>query len=85
MFASDLIKSAKKSIILIDNYVNDDTIQLLSKSNCNIIIYTDKPNNISKIVLEKYERQYKQKIEIKSFKKSHDRFLIIDNKELYQL
>jgi len=78
-FVSNLIKSASKSIVLIDNYVDETTLMLLTKSNIRIIIYT---KSINKLDLEKYESQY-SKITIKKFTKSHDRFLIIDNKTVY--
>ncbi|RXJ90549.1 DNA-binding protein [Arcobacter sp. CECT 8983] len=84
-FVSDLIRSAKDKIILIDNYVDDSVLTLFSKNqNVQITIYT---KNISKqlnLDLKKYNSQYK-KIEIKKFENSHDRFLILDDKELYHL
>lgn len=84
-FVSDLIRSAKSKIILIDNYVDDSVLTLFSKNqNIDVNIYT---KNISKQLnqdLKKYNSQYK-KIEIKKFENSHDRFLILDDKELYHL
>lgn len=84
-FVSDLIRSAKSKIILIDNYVDDSVLTLISKNqNVDVTIYT---KNISKQLnqdLKKYNSQYK-KIEIKKFENSHDRFLIIDDKELYHI
>lgn len=84
-FVSDLIRSAKIKIILIDNYVDDSVLTLFSKNqNIDVIIYT---KNISKqlnLDLKKYNSQYK-KIEIKKFENSHDRFLIVDEKELFHL
>jgi len=84
IFLADLIKSAKKSIVLIDNYIDETVLTLFSKrkANCKVTIYTQSINKQLKLDLEKYNSQY-QKIEIKVFKKSHDRFLIIDNKEIY--
>ena len=82
-FVTDLIKSAKKSIVLIDNYVDETILTLFSKNqNINIKIYTRNLNKQLKLDLEKYNAQYKP-IEIKRFSKSHDRFLIIDNQEIY--
>ncbi len=82
-FVSDLIKSAKKSIVLIDNYVDDSVLTLFSKNQkIDIIIYT---RNISKqlqLDLKKYNSQYRP-VEIRTFDKSHDRFLIIDNRDIY--
>ena len=86
VFVSDLIKSAKHSIILIDNYCDDSILTLLSKRNAEIkcSIYT---KNISKqllLDLEKHNSQY-PKIDIKKFDSSHDRFLIIDEKDVYHI
>jgi hypothetical protein len=82
-FITDLIKLAKKEIILIDNYIDESVLTLFSKiQNVKITIYT---KNITKqLELEKFNSQY-EKIEIKEFKKSHDRFLIIDKNEIYHI
>ncbi len=77
-FVSDLIRGAKE-IILIDNYIDDTVLTLFSKSSANITIYTKTISKQLKLDLKKYNNQYKP-ITIKEFKKSHDRFLIIDNK-----
>jgi hypothetical protein len=77
-FVSDLIRSAKKSIILIDNYVDDTVLTLFSKRNINVTIYTKEISKKLKLDLEKYNSQYKP-IKIKPFTNSHDRFMIIDN------
>ncbi len=84
VFTIDLIKSAKKSIILIDNYVDETTLLMLSKrdENCQAIIYTHKINDQLQLDIAKYNEQYPS-VDIKPFKLSHDRFLIIDHKELY--
>lgn len=83
IFVSDLVKSAKKSIVLIDNYVDETVLTLFSKNKkAKVNIYT---KNISKqliLDLDKYNSQYKP-IEIKKFNSSHDRFLIIDYKDVY--
>lgn len=85
-FVANLIKSAKKSIILIDNYVDETVLILLSKRSDKVsaMIYT---KNISKqlgLDLKKHNEQYPS-IEIKEFTKSHDRFLIIDEKTIYHI
>ena len=84
-FANDLLKSAKSEIVLIDNYIDDTIFTLFSKyPNLKIKIYTQ---NISKQLLldfQKYTSQY-QNIELQEFKKAHDRFLILDNKEIYHV
>jgi hypothetical protein len=86
VFANELIKSAKKSIILIDNYVDETTLMMLSKMNpaCNAIIYSQSISAQLKLDLAKYNEQYPT-IEIRIMKTAHDRFLIIDNKELYHI
>jgi prophage antirepressor-like protein len=79
-FVSDLIKTAKKSIVLIDNYVGESVLLLLSKSNKKVFakILTSNFNTVLKQDLQKHNAQYPP-IEIEKFTKSHDRFLIIDN------
>lgn len=81
-FVSDLIRNAEKSITLIDSYIDDSVLKIFCKRNKNVkvIIYTRLTKSL-KLDLEKYNSQYGQ-IEIKDFRKSHDRFLIIDE-DLY--
>jgi hypothetical protein len=85
VFVSKLVKQAKISIVLIDNYIDESTLTLFSKNQAiDVTIYT---NNISKqlaLDLKKYNTQYKP-ITIKIFKDSHDRFMIIDNKDTYHI
>jgi hypothetical protein len=82
-FVNDILKKAKKSIILIDNYIDESVLILFSEiKNVKIIIYTENITDKLKLDLEKYNQQYSN-IEIKTLKKCHDRFLIIDNKEIY--
>jgi len=76
-FVSDLIRTAKESIILIDNYVDDSILILFTKTNIKITIYTNITKQLE-LDLKKYKEQYNN-LEIKQFNKSHDRFLIIDN------
>ena len=84
-FVSDLIRSAKSSIVLIDNFVDDSTLLLFSKNqNIDVTIHTNIFSKALKLDLEKYNKQYKD-ISIKTNKKFHDRFLIIDNKEVYHI
>jgi phage regulator Rha-like protein len=84
IFVSDLIKKAKESIIIIDNYVDESVLNLLTKRNksCSAVIYTKKITDKLKLDLVKHNKQYSEII-IKEFIKSHDRFLIIDNIEIY--
>jgi len=85
-FVSDLIKSAKKSIILIDNYVDESVLLLLSKRKKNVSakILTANFNQTLKQDLSKHNAQYPP-IKIEKFTKSHDRFLIIDNSQIYHI
>ncbi|MDP4238610.1 MAG: RhuM family protein [Bacteroidota bacterium] len=83
-FAADLVKSAKKSIVLIDNYVDESV--LLSKRTKGVMatIYTARVPDQLQLDLDKFNRQY-DPIEIKTFTKSHDRFLIIDRETVYHI
>lgn len=86
VFVSNLIKQAKNSIILIDNYVDETVLTLLTKrnKNCSVFIYTQKITDKLKLDLLKHNSQYPEII-IKEFKFSHDRFLILDEKEIYHI
>jgi hypothetical protein len=83
-FVSDIIKNAKKSIILIDNYIDESVLVLFSKrgKNINVTIYTKEITKQLMLDLQRFNSQYPS-IEIKQFMKSHDRFIIIDDKEVY--
>ena len=84
-FVNDLLKLAKSEIILIDNYVDDSVLTLFSKfPTIQITIYTHTMTKQLKLDYEKYAKQY-QNIELKTFKNSHDRFIILDQKEIYHL
>ena len=84
-FINDLLKLAKSEVILIDNYVDDTVFTLFSKHpNINFIIYTNNISKQLKLDFEKYQKQYKN-ISLKTFKDCHDRFLIVDKKEIYHL
>ena len=84
VFVSDLIKSAQKSILLIDNYINESVLQLFTKrkKNVSVRIYTKNITKILKQDLEKHNTQH-PKIKIEKFTKAHDRFLIIDETTVY--
>lgn len=82
-FVSDLIRSAKESIILIDNYIDDKTLRILSKNQeAKVAIYTQNITRTLMLDIEKYNKQYKE-ISLNQTKNFHDRFLIIDKKEIY--
>lgn len=86
VFVSGLIKSAGKSIILIDNYIDESVLILLSKreKDVNATIYTKSISKQLDLDIKRHNQQY-PKIEVKIFLKSHDRFLIIDNKTVYHI
>lgn len=85
-FATDLIKSAKKSLILIDNYVDESVLLMLSKRNAGVSakIYTSHLSDALKLDLQKHNNQYPP-IEIEKYTKAHDRFLIIDDTDVYHI
>lgn len=85
-FVSGLIKDAKQNIILIDNYIDDTVLALLSKRQAEVTatIYTAKVNHQLDIDLKRHNTQYPP-IQILCFTKSHDRFLIIDNEVVYHI
>ena len=84
LFVSDIIKSAKSSIKLIDNYIDESTLVLFTKRDekVDMKIYTKTISKQLKLDLEKHNAQY-PKIDIEIFDLSHDRFLIIDEKDIY--
>ncbi len=83
-FVSGLIRSAKKSIILIDNYIDDTVLTHFTKRNKGVkfTIFTKNISKQLKLDIKKHNEQYKV-VEVKEFKDAHDRFLIIDEKEVY--
>ena len=80
----DIIKSAKNKIIIIDNYIDDSILKILVKKNKNVevVILTSKNSNISKLDIQKFNKEYPI-LKVAKTDKFHDRFIIIDNKELY--
>ena len=84
--ASRIIRSAKSHIILIDNYIDESTLTHLTKKTkeVKLLLLTKTISNQLTLDVKKANEQYDH-IEIKSFDKSHDRFLIIDNTEVYHL
>ena len=86
IFISNLIRKAEKSIILIDNYIDDSVLTLFSKrkKGVHIQLYTkDIPKQLQ-LDIVKFNEQYPT-LEAKILKNSHDRFLIIDETELYHI
>jgi len=85
-FVSGLIRKAEKSILLIDNYIDDTVLDLFTKrkKNVAVTILTKKITKELALDLNKFNAQYPV-IEIKEFSDSHDRFMIIDNEDVYHI
>ena len=85
-FASKIIRSAKKNIVLIDNYIDETTLTHLTKKemNVHVLILTNNISNQLLLDIQRVNSQYPS-FTIKTFSNSHDRFLIIDNEEVYHL
>ena len=84
-FVSDLVRKAKHSIILIDNYVDDTVLSLLDKRAANVeaTIYTQHISQQLQLDIERHNSQYPA-ISVRQFNKAHDRFLLIDE-EVYHI
>lgn len=81
-FIAELIKKAQNSILLIDNYIDESTLTLFSKNtDIQITIYTHTITKQLKLDIEKYNKQY-HNLTVKQNKNFHDRFMIIDNREV---
>lgn len=85
-FATDLIKTARKSLLLIDNYVDESVLLMMSKRNPGVsaTIYTQKITAQLQLDLDKHNDQYPP-INIRTYRNSHDRFLIVDDKDVYHI
>ena len=86
VFATDLIKTAKKSIILIDNYVDEQVLLLLSKRRKDVRakIYSKNLSKQFQLDVKKHNNQYPE-IQVCKFSDSHDRFLILDQEKVYHI
>ena len=85
-FATDLIKTAKRSLLLIDNYVDEAVLLMLSKRNAGVsaVIYTQRITPQLQLDLDRHNDQYPP-IDIRTYRDSHDRFLIIDDTDIYHI
>ena len=85
-FATDLIRSAKTSLLLIDNYVDESVLLMLSKRNAGVKadIYTQAVSRQLRLDVQKHNSQYPP-IGIHTYRKCHDRFLIIDGTDIYHI
>lgn len=82
----DIIKKANKKILIIDNYIDDSVLKMLTKKNNNVevVILTSDKSNIQKIDIQKFNKEYSL-LKVAKTNKFHDRFIVIDNKEMYHL
>lgn len=82
----DIIKRANKKILIIDNYIDDSVLKMLTKKNKNVevIILTSDKSNIQQIDIQKFNKEYPI-LKLAKTNKFHDRFIVIDNKEMYHL
>ena len=82
----DIIKRAKQKILIIDNYIDDSILKMLSRKNKNVevVILTTQNSNIRKLDIQKFNKQYPV-LQLAYTNKFHDRFIVIDNKELYHV
>ena len=82
----DIIKKANKKILIIDNYIDDSVLKMLTKKkdNVEVVILTSDKSNIQNIDIQKFNKEYPI-LKVAKTNKYHDRFIIIDNKEMYHL
>lgn len=80
----DIIKTANNKILIIDNYIDDSILKMLSKKNRNVevVIITSDKSNLLNLDIQKFNKEYPS-LKVAKTSKFHDRFIIIDNKELY--
>lgn len=82
----DIIRMANNKILIIDNYIDDSVLKMLAKkkSNVEVVILTSDKSNIETIDIKKFNKEYPI-LKVAKTNKFHDRFIIIDNKEMYHL
>ena len=82
----DIIKKAKQKILIIDNYIDDSILKMLSKKNkdVEVVILTSQNCNLTKLDISKFNKQYPN-LKVSRTNKFHDRFIVIDNKNLYHI
>ena len=82
----DIIKKANKSILIIDNYVDDSILKMLTKkkSSVEVVILTSNKSNIQNIDIQKFNKEYPI-LKIAKTNKFHDRFIVIESREMYHL
>ncbi len=82
----DIIKRANSKILIIDNYIDDSVLKMLTKkkSNVEVVILTSDKSNIENLDVKKFNKEYPI-LKVSKTNKFHDRFIIVDNKEMYHL
>ena len=82
----DIIKKANKKILIIDNYIDDSVLKMLAKKNNNVevVILTSDKSKIQQIDVQKFNKEYPI-LKVAKTNKFHDRFIVIDNGEMYHL
>ncbi len=82
----DIIKKANNKILIIDNYIDDSVLKMLAKKkkNVKVIILTSDKSNIENLDIKKFNKEYPI-LKVAKTNKFHDRFIVIDNKEMYHL
>lgn len=82
----DIIKKANKKLIIIDNYIDDSILKMLTKKkiDVDVSILTSNKSNINNVDVKKFNKEY-PRLKVSKTNKFHDRFIIIDNKESYHL
>lgn len=80
----DIIKKANNKIVIIDNYIDDSVLKMLTKkkNHVEVVLLTSEKSNISKLDIQKFNKEYPI-LKVAKTNKFHDRFIIIDSKELY--
>ncbi|MBO5004672.1 MAG: ORF6N domain-containing protein [Clostridia bacterium] len=82
----DIIKRANNKILIIDNYIDDSILKMLAKkkNNVEVVILTSDKSNIENLDVKKFNKEYPI-LKVAKTNKFHDRFMVIDNKEMYHL
>ena len=82
----DIIRKANRKILIIDNYIDDSILKMLTKkkNNVEVVILTSNKSNIQNIDIQKFNKEY-PKLKLAKTNKFHDRFIVLDNKEMYHL
>ena len=82
----NIIKTAKNKILIIDNYINDSVLKMLAKKNkeVEVVILTSKNMELSKLDINKFNQQYPT-LKLATTNRFHDRFMVVDDKELYHI